>query len=106
MFEVSKIDEIIQSLKNLKTESHNLIKEPVQKGKKCIYFKDMECTAPNCKMKICANCPYGYLFTIKSLANNLFRKIVGLAIFLMKGNNAALELKKSEGTSISQDKNG
>lgn len=105
MFEISKVDEILQSPESFKTESHKLIKEPTPKGRKCIYFKDTECTAPNCKMDICANCPYGHLFTIKSVANNLFKKIVGLAIFLMKGNDVALELTKSDGASISQNKN-
>jgi len=78
--EVDKVGKILIDEPSLKRES---VKATPQ-GKRCIFDSNIECPAPNCKYEICQRCPYGYLSSFTSAVQNVYRKIVGLAIFWLK----------------------
>ena len=83
MMSESIIKEIAKSAQVSKSrpQSKKKINEAEETEKKpCIYFKDMECTAPHTRMKVCENCPEGYTHCFPILVKNMFEKIKGLAI--------------------------
>lgn len=54
----------------------------------CIYECGKECK-PSSKLRLCASCPHGYLYSFKYIVGNVYKKIVGLAIrmFNREGRN-------------------
>jgi hypothetical protein len=52
-------------------------------GKKCIFDPQINCNAPNCKLDICATCPYGHIYALGYSLKNVYRKIVSTAVFLI-----------------------
>lgn len=50
--------------------------------KKCLYYPEMACEAPHCKMEMCSRCPYGYVYTAAYAVRSVFKKIIGIAILL------------------------
>ena len=56
------------------------------KSKPCIYFKDVDCRAPMCDMKVCEKCPEGTVICtkinfIKSMLQKVLMFLVALLIF-------------------------
>ena len=103
MFKMQGPSEVAKVL-DFKTETDKHVNSLEPKKRKCIYMKEMECTAPNCKMDICANCPYGRLFSIKYVIGELFKKIVGLAVFFMKSDSVASKISKSGSSGVTSKK--
>ncbi|MCX5725996.1 MAG: hypothetical protein NT030_02225 [Candidatus Saganbacteria bacterium] len=104
MFKMPAVPEMIKTGESFRAETEKPLKGLAPKSKKCLYLQDVNCTAPNCKMDICANCPYGRLFSIKSVIGELFKKIVGLAVFFMKSDSVASKISKSGSSEVSGKK--
>ena len=85
--EVPQIKEIRPSAELDETRAQNEIKASEPRKRKCAYNKEMTCQAPDCKMAICDKCPYGYSYSFSATLNDVFKKIVGMAIFLAKSDD-------------------
>ncbi len=85
--EIYEIAEKISRSETTETGQHRPVREEEIKERKCIYHKDEVCTAPECKFKECANCAYGYMYTFAGALKDIFRRVVALAIFLIKGDD-------------------
>ncbi len=78
--EVPRVRKAAVNELDLKQESVVIIST---KKRKCILDPTLTCIAPNCHYAICAKCPYGYLYSFSGLVRNIYRKIIGLAMFWM-----------------------
>jgi|GEM_PF-2469361 len=85
--EVPQIEEMRLSTEVDEAEHRKEVRPEETGARKCIYDKDMECTAPNCDRKICENCPYGCRYTFAYTMKDVFTKIISLAIFLAKSDD-------------------
>ena len=89
--ELPEIHEIERS-ETTQAEQHRPVRETEVKGRKCIYYKDEVCTAPDCKFKACANCPYGYKYTFAGALKDIFRRVIALSIFFVKSDDVLRDL--------------
>ncbi|MFA5104048.1 MAG: hypothetical protein WC527_02610 [Candidatus Margulisiibacteriota bacterium] len=55
--------------------------EPDKNKKRCLYMREEECTIPDTPFTLCKTCPYGYIHCLKAVVKNIYKKIVGIAIF-------------------------
>jgi len=90
--EIQEIEEHIQRSQTTETEVRKPVQRAEVKGRKCIYYKDEICTAPDCKFKACANCPYGYMYTFSGALKDIFRRVVALAIFFIKSDDVLKDI--------------
>ncbi len=63
------------------TEVKGTVREVAVKPRRCIFYKTLECTIPDCHYEICNRCPYGYMYSFSETIRDVFRKIISLAIF-------------------------
>ena len=89
--ELPEIHEI-ERPETTEAEQHRPVRETEVKGRKCIYYKDEVCTAPDCKFKACANCPYGYKYTFAGALKDIFQRVVALTIFFVKSDDVLRDL--------------
>ena len=61
--------------------------KPDKKRKRCIYMREEECAIPITPFTLCKTCPYGYIYCFGAVVNNLYKKIVGIAMFFMNIEN-------------------
>ncbi len=85
--EVPQVEEVRLSAELDEAEHRREIRSAEPHGRKCVYNKDITCTAPDCKLDICSRCPYGYACSFTSTLRDVFGKIVSLAIFLAKSDD-------------------
>lgn len=58
--------------------------EKTYSSKKCAYAPGGECYGNTGLLEICAACPYGMQTTFKGVVKNFYKKVIGLAIDLLK----------------------
>lgn len=58
-------------------------KKASSSSKKCPYAPGGECREPG-TFEICRNCPFGYAPCLSDIVRNIYKKIVGLTINLLK----------------------
>lgn len=85
--EVPQVEEARLSAELDEAEHRREVRSAEPHGRKCVYNKDITCTAPDCKLEICSKCPYGYACSFTSTLRDVFGKIVSLAIFLAKSDD-------------------
>ena len=85
--EVPQIEEMRLSTEIDEAEHRREVRSTEVGARKCIYDKEIECTAPNCNMKVCEKCPYGCKYTFAGTVKDVFNKIVSMAIFLAKSDD-------------------
>ena len=85
-----QIEELTRTPRISKDESNmsaNGPGKPDKKRKRCIYMREEECTIPYTPFTLCKTCPYGYIYCFGAVVNNLYKKIVGIAMFFMNIEN-------------------
>ena len=55
-----------------------------QRGRVCIYYPDLICTAPKLQFKICRICPRAAEYIRKNVIRSIFDYIKTVAIYLLK----------------------
>lgn len=65
----------------------HMAEKPQKKRKRCIYMREEECAIPNTPFTLCKTCPFGYIYCFGAVVNNLYKKIVGIAMFFMNQDN-------------------
>jgi hypothetical protein len=85
--EVPQIEETRLSAELEEAEHRGDVRSREPQIKSCVYDKEITCTAPDCKLEICSECPYGYNASLTSSIKDVFKKIVNLAIFLAKSDD-------------------
>lgn len=82
---LTKVDEL--RLKSPeKSGAGNTIGLPKEKPyiKMCVYFESLDCVVPHGHLNICKNCPIGYLYCVGFAIKNIYYRIIGLAVNILK----------------------
>lgn len=82
--EITPIEEIQQPRGNQKVMMQKL------KGKVCIYYPDLICTAPRLQFKICRTCSRAVEYIRKNVVRSIFEYVKSVAISFLKGMNIQL----------------
>ena len=62
----------------------NLPGKPELTRRKCTFYKTENCDPKTMKFKICSKCSRCSAMTVSNFAPQMFERIIGLALFLMK----------------------
>jgi hypothetical protein len=84
--EISKIEEANRAAVGQEVRMQKL------KGRACIYFPEMVCTAPRLQFRICRTCPRAAQYIQKNVLKSIFDYIKSFAISLLK--SADIQLSK------------
>lgn len=85
--EIPQIDEIRFDTQVGQADERVNVKAAEAEKRKCVYNKDTVCQVPDCKMEICATCPYGKSYSFSQTVKDVFNKIISMTIFLAKSDD-------------------
>ncbi len=63
--------------------------KPDKNGKRCMFMNWENCHIPYTPFSLCKTCPYGYIYCFSAVVQNVYKKIVGIAVFFV---NSGIEM--------------